>query len=108
MIGGIILLEHREKDKIMTKKVYRVIINMPGYMPDDEPQDYDTLQAAKAGVMDYINESREDGYGYRAYNGVTAIRKADLIRHEELLVGYLTMNGEEQYAISIAYVDESL
>lgn len=46
----------------MAKKVYSVVQNTPGYMPDNEPEFFRTLAEARNYALELVAILREDGY----------------------------------------------
>lgn len=41
---------------------YAVIVNMPGYLPDSEPEIYRNVTDARNGAQWHAEQFREDGY----------------------------------------------
>lgn len=99
----------------MAKKVYRLIINQPSYLPESEPSDFTNLVDLKRYIGDLIKETKANKYTYHGWENYYRLTRADFIyaeKHGGITIGLFYEIGSTNliadYVLSVAYVPEDL
>lgn len=93
--------------------MYTVVIASSGYMPDNEPQEYETLIDAKNAVIeeiaDYTNYPDSE-YKYQRWEALSRVTKRQIVHSKGLTVGVLyrpNASHDLGLAVTIHYSEEN-